>query len=311
MLTAGTAGYSYALCGLHLVADIPLPELPLWPGDGDAPQIEVRLGDVPDRLPGCLHQGPVLQVAAGGVCRFDIAGVACFLIEEGRRITVQPRIPPDGPDIRLFLLGSVFGLLCHQRGWLPLHACCIEIDGAAVACAGPSGVGKSTLAARFLQQGYRLLADDVTVLDVHAPGGPVVIPVFARLRLWRDALEALHIPASGLEPCRDRMDKFQLPVGGPFRADPVPLAAVYHLDRVTDSRQAGVAPLAGLGAVEALLGAVYRQQAADRLGRKPQVLRAIHRLLTVPGLSLRYPPGLGQLGQTVAEIAARHARAGA
>lgn len=307
---APPAGPLYALCGLPLVSGFPLPELPLWTGPDTAPQIVVRLGEVPDRLPSCLHHGPVLQVAPGAVCRFEIAGVASFLIEDGRQITVQTRLPPEAPDIRLFLLGSVFGLLCHQRGWLPLHACCVEIDGAAIACTGPSGMGKSTLAACFLQQGFRLLADDVTVIDADAPGGPVVIPAFARLRLWRDSLQALGIPPDGLEPCRDRLDKFQLPVSAPFRPDPLPLAAVYHLERVTDPRLAGLAPLTGLPAVQELLGAVYRQQAAERMGRKPQMLRAIHRLLAVPGLSLRYPPGLERLGQTVAGLATRHRRGG-
>lgn len=299
------AEYRYRLCGLPLASDMALPELLPWGGeDGRAPEIEVRFGDVPDRLPESIHEGPILQVGRDGTCRYDMAGVACFLIEEGRRVTVQPRMAVDAPDIRLFLLGSVFGLLCHQRGWLPLHACCVEIGGRAVAFAGPSGMGKSTLATSFVRRGYRLLADDVTVIDVHAPEGPAVIPAFARIKLWRDTLDALKISTDALTPCRNRMEKFQLPVDAQFQSASLPLAAIHLLDRVPDARLADLSPLAGLQAVEVLLGAVYRRQAGERMGKRPQMLRAIHRLLKVPILSLRYAHGLHHLEQTVTRMAA-------
>lgn len=304
---SGGDGYRYSLCGLHLVSDIPLPELPPWRGEeGGTPEIEVRLSDVPDHLPDCIHQGPILQVGGDGTCRYDMTGVACFLIAGGRRITVQPYMAADAPDVRLFLLGSVFGLLCHQRGWLPLHACCVEIGGRAVAFAGPSGIGKSTLAASFVHRGYRLLADDVTVIDAHAPDGPAVIPTFGRIRLWRDTLDALKISTEGLEPCRNRMEKFQLPVEGQFQPARLPLAAIHLLDRVTDARQADLSPLVGLPALETLLGNVYRRRAGERMGKRPQMLRAIHRLLTVPILSLRHAQGLRHLEQTIDQMVARY-----
>lgn len=296
---------SHLLCGLRLASDIPLPELP--PGNGEGPpEIEVRLGAVPERLPECVHEGPILQVGAGGTCRYDIAGVAAFLVEGGRRITVQPRIPADAPDIRLFLLGSVFGLLCFQRGWLPLHACCVEIGGRAVAICADSGIGKSTLAVAFLRHGHRILADDVTVVDAHAPEGPLVIPGLPRIRLWRDVLEKLALPMEGLEPCRIRMEKFQLPLQGPLLPAPVPLAAVYHLGRVAQERLAVTSPLIGLAAVDALLRAVYRRQAGNRMGKGPQILRAVHRLMRLPCLSFSRVHGLDRLDETVALVVSRH-----
>jgi len=307
----GTGGYRHSLCGLRLASDIPLPELPPWRREeGGEPDVEVRLGNVPDHLSDSVHRGPILQVGADGTCRFDLAGVACFLIEDGRRIVIQPHMAADAPDVRLFLLGSAFGLLCHQRGWLPLHACCVEIGGRAVAFAGPSGIGKSTLAAAFVRQGYRLLADDVTVVDARAPGGPAVIPTFGRIKLWRDTLDALKMPTDGLERCRARMEKFQLPVDARFQPATLPLATIHLLDRVTDARLADLSPLIGLQAVEALLGNVYRRRAGERMGKRPQMLRAMHRLLTVPILSLRYAQGLRQLEQTVVRIAAYHEGAG-
>ncbi len=91
------------------------------------------------------------------------------------------------------------------------------------------------------------------------------------------------------------MEKFQLPVDAQFQSASLAAGGIHLLDRVPDARLADLSPLAGLQAVEVLLGAVYRRQAGERMGKRPQMLRAIHRLLKVPILSLRYAHGLHHL----------------
>lgn len=302
---------NHILCGLRLASDIPLPELPPGNEEDGTPEIEVRQGWVPEHLPDSVHEGPILQVGADGTCRYEVTGVAAYLVEEGCRITVQSHMEADAPDIRLFLLGSVFGLLCYQRGWLPLHACCMEIGGRAIAISAESGIGKSTLAATFVRHGYRILADDVSVIDAHAPGGPLVIPAIPRIRLWRDVLETFGLAAGELEPCRNRMEKFQLPLPGLFQPDPLPLAAVYHLGRVAEERHAGLSRLTGMAAADALLLSVYRRQAGNRMGKGGQILRAVHRLMQLPCLSLCRVHGLDRLDETVALLVSRHEGKGA
>lgn len=298
---------SHALCGLRVASDLPLPDLLAWTGDDRPPDIEIRLGDVPERLEDTVHAGPLLQVDAGGACRYAIAGVAAYLVEEGRRITVRPWMDAGAPDVRVFLLGSVFGVLCHQRGLLPLHAGCVEIGGRAVAFAGESGSGKSTLAAAFLCRGHRVLADDVTVVDPLAPGGPLVLPGFPRIKLWRDAIDGLGLSAAGLECSRAGLEKFHLPIEAGFRAEPLPLAAVHHLATAHDERHAGLTPLRGAAAVDALVAAVYRRPAAIHLGRRAALMAALLRVAARPGFQLARLPDLGALDGTVAMLAAHHA----
>ncbi|HYD97747.1 MAG TPA: hypothetical protein VEH84_00065 [Alphaproteobacteria bacterium] len=297
---------SYALCGLRVESDLPLPELLPWRGDDRPADIEIRLGEVPDRLEGAVHEGPLLQVAADGTCRYAIAGVAAYRVAGGRHVTVQPWMEPTATDIRVFLLGSVFGFLCHQRGLLPLHAGCVEIGGHVVALAGPSGVGKSTLTAAFLRRGFRVLADDVTVVDVAAPGGPLVLPSFPRVKLWRDAMDGLGVAPDGLVRVRREMDKFQLPLpGAAFLAEPRPLAAVYHLGVAGDERNAGIDPLRGTAAVSALVEAVYRQNAALRI-RKSTLLGDVMRVAKLSTARFGRMPDLSALDAAVSAIAAHN-----
>lgn len=52
---------------------------------------------------------------------------------------------------------------CHQ--WLTIHAACLERGGRAVVLPAPPGSGKSTLCAALALRGWRLLSDELTLLD--------------------------------------------------------------------------------------------------------------------------------------------------
>lgn len=295
------------LCGLRTASDIPLPELLAWRGDGRAPDLEIRLGKVPDQLATPVHDGPLLQIAADGRCRFAMPGIASYLAEDGRRITVQPEPAADPTDVRLFLLGTMFGFVCHQRALLPLHAGCVEIGGRAVAFTGPSGAGKSTLAAGFLRRGYRLLADDLTVIDIDGAEGPTVLPSFPRVKLWRDSLEGLGWSDAGRTRVRSAIDKFELPVETAFLSTPLPLGAVYHLVRARTPDRAGITLLRGADALVALLSGVYRQRRAIQMGHQDLMTRATMRMAAIPNLRLSRMMDLAQVDAVVDAIVARHA----
>lgn len=295
----------YLLCGLKVASEILLPELLPWPGDERPADLVIALGDVPSIIDDPVHVGPFLQTSRSGQCRYEIADVAAYLVEDGRRVTVAPRASPDAPAVRVFLFGSVFGLLCHQRGLLPLHAGCVEIDGKAVAFAGHSGAGKSTLAAAFRRRGFPLLADDVTVIDFSPPGGPIVLPSFPRIKLWRDTMDALELAHTGLDRVRPDVEKFQLPIEAGFASAPLPLEAVYHLKIAKDHRHVGATVLPGSSALSALLDAVYRRMSAFRMGRRDAVLGGLMKLLEVPSIELMRVMDMQQLDATVSQLSRR------
>jgi hypothetical protein len=102
-------------------------------------------------------------------------------------------VPPSTPeDVLTYLLGPVLGLLLYLRGLTCLHASAIACDGAALVFVGPAEAGKSTLAAAYARQGYRVLTDDVLVL-VRNEHSIVAIPGVprGRSRLGRSATSIL------------------------------------------------------------------------------------------------------------------------
>lgn len=300
------------LCGWRVRSALPLPGLPLWPQDDPRPvDIEIGFGPVPPALDNPRHAGAIVQFGTGGLCRFALPRIGAFLLHEGRRITIARSEAATDADLRLFLLGSVFGLLCHQRGLLPLHASAVRIDGRVVAFSGPSGVGKSTLAAAMAARGHKLVADDVLVIDPAAAEGPAVRPLATHLRLWRSALEALGHAGAGLEQAHAQIDKYVLPVQSDATFAPLPLGTVIHLETVQLDRLTGIRPLAGIEAVMHLRQAVYRPWLADRMGRTTAVAAAALQLAgrLQQHVRLGCLPGFERLPDTVARIEALVAEA--
>lgn len=197
---------------------------------------------------------------AGEGLVLNLPGLVRFTVVGGTEILVEAEADAPARNVRLYLLGSAFGALLHQRGLLPLHANVIDLGGRAVAFMGASGAGKSTLAAWFGARGYRILADDVCVV-ARGEAGPLAVPGLPRLRLWRDALEARAMNPDDYARSFDDQDKFDVPASG-GGGEAVPLAAVYTLVRGNP----GIGRLVGARAVEALVANTYRGEYVGAIG---------------------------------------------
>src|SRR6202008_4886252 len=91
-------------------------------------------------------------------------------IRGGKEILVD-QAPASSPrDVAAYLLGTAFGVLCHQRGIIPLHASAVNVADGRVASAGESGAGKWTLVAALAVRGHQVIADDLFFLRLADTG---------------------------------------------------------------------------------------------------------------------------------------------
>jgi hypothetical protein len=273
-----SAAFDYQLFGLTVRSDIALPELYRAERQGD-PDVTVRLGEVEAR-----PAKP--DIHADGTTMFlTIPGVARYRVDAGHEILVDPE--PGAPDrnLRLFLLGSAFGALLHQRALLPLHANAVEIDGKAVAFMGPSGSGKSTLAASFHALGFPLIADDVSVVGFAEDGRPYATLGPPRLRLWAEALESIGGQPSDYDRSYadngEPVDKFDIPIGrGRAASSTVELDALYLLER---GDEFSINEITGVEAAEAVFANTYRGSYLSMLkGQKDHWQSAVRLVRSVP-----------------------------
>jgi hypothetical protein len=299
----GQPSFAYEIFGLRLASEVELPEL-VAIAPAAPPEISVSVRSLPpidgERVDGfaATSAGVILNVPRAGR----------YLVRDGCEVIVDPDPAGTAANLRLYLLGSAMGALLHQRGLLPLHANSIAVGGSAIAFLGRSGAGKSTIAAWYHDQGFRVLADDVCVVTMDQATAWAQ-PGIPRLRLWKDALEASGRVTGDYERSFDDMDKFDVPTRAANQVRALQLAALYVLDPPESGvGRSAIRRLPGAAAVEALVANTYRGNYVARLGGTARHLASCIALAKlVPAFSVERRWGRDQLEGELRELEA-HAR---
>ena len=110
----------------------------------------------------------------------------CVFALDGR----QPFTPlAQGEAFALFEWGLNWCVTSHCHQWISLHAAVLERGGRAVVLPAPPGAGKSTLCAALMLHGWRLLSDELTLLE---PGSGWVVPSPRRISLKNASIDVIR-----------------------------------------------------------------------------------------------------------------------
>jgi hypothetical protein len=230
------ARHRYCVYGIAVVSDTPLG-LPDYPCGGlglveclSAPAsvfLEARRGVDFDPGSNSWFRYASLQDGSTYV-RWDTVG-EFIVAADGRRITCRRLENSADESFQVYLLGQALSFALVKQGFEPLHATVVVVDDQAVAFLGDHGFGKSSLAASFLENGHRLLTDDLLMLRESSDGilaypGPPRIKLFSRI-----ASRFLGQTMSRV-PMNAESDKLILQIDEHRRcARPVALKAIYVL----------------------------------------------------------------------------------
>lgn len=305
----------YRFCGETIASTIDLPVL--QPSDlfDAACTIERQLpADRAAVSHGWFHhwrigrQAPWLSFArceAGYLLRFR--DLADFLISaDGTHIRACPSRGLPDETLRHLLIDQVLPLALSRRGRLLLHASAVHVPGiGALAFAGPTGRGKSTLAAALASRGGRILSDDCLALEsstkrVH------VLPAYPGLRLWPDAASRALRHGTRDDRVAHYTTKRRV-TGGPlrFQRSPSRLRALFLL-----SERGAAGPVVSMRRCRAsaqLMGLVKYAYLLDIEDREhlARVFNALASIVTsVPVLRLRIRQGHSRLPAAVEQICA-------
>jgi hypothetical protein len=212
-----------------LVVDSPI-RLPGLPETARHPDFTVRFGETPERLRSPSAGGVLWQADATAILK-TIPGLARFLISEGRTIDITALGDVSGLRLACGLASFGFGPILHQRGYFVLHASSVCLNGSsALAIAGYSGAGKTSLLLACMNRGAGMLSDDLTALKVSAEG----VEAFGGLPLLgvsRDTASYFKLNRELLHPYLDTELKYSVQAAsGKLVTEGVPLRAVIVLD---------------------------------------------------------------------------------
>lgn len=274
----------------HLVirSDLELPELTVQEDSGSPSDVHIRSGNVnPDGLSDGRQAGPFLWVSSTALW-LQVPRVARFLVRNGTEILIDPEPGIDEDSIRLYLLSSAFAALLFQRGHFILRGDAIRVGDQCLACIGPSGVGKSTLAVALAKRGYPILADDLVVMDAQCR----VLPSFPQIKLGQGTADRLDLDTSKLNRTRPTSQRFSIPVDRCGNADPIALRWVYILDTSTIDK-INIEPIQGLRCFLPLRNHTYRVRFLESMGLKREHLKFCSQLAGRIRLARATRPSVG------------------
>jgi hypothetical protein len=327
--------YFYSLHGLTLASELELPELPRCTQVSERADVWVRLSSLPPLADAQPTAIPYLRTINGSTL-FDFEDVgrylvqpgaeipsdlpvaryfeqnggvpvdshaARYLVQDGRDVLIDLHPQADLALVRLFLFGSIMGMICHQRGLLALHASAVAFGNRVVAFSGPPTAGKSTLAAHCLAAGGKLMADDVLVVSMGQTERAYAQPGMPNLKLWNDALAQLGRSSDGLRRDWYRGEKFHVPAE--HAGQPLPLVRIYIL-AADDAAGAGAFDrLGGTLAAEAIIANTYRIEYVDAAGGRARHFQQCAGLANaIEVVRLRRIRGPEQLQSTAALVVA-------
>lgn len=306
----------YRYADLTVAATFPLPELPPAGGEREPPGglIEARLLDVPPAEPAdgdwrhhwSADDGTTMISLArrgeGYLLRFP--GLADFVVSgDAGHVGAWPADGTGRETLRHLLLDQVLPRLLAHHGRMVLHASAVEVDGRALAFAGETGRGKSTLAASLHGAGWPLLGDDALIVAA-ARGRATALPVYGGLRLWPSAAEATAggtMLREGTEVGAGKR-RMALPEAGPSAARP--LAALYVLapPPAGREREVEVTRLGGRDACIQLIRNAFQLDVGDRERAGGLLAAAAEIAAMVPVFELAYPRDYDLLPEVHATI---------
>jgi hypothetical protein len=252
----------------HLTFDGPVPGVP--------GAVVREVAELPAHLPNGTPVGPYTSAAPGGLL-FEVPNIARYLIRSGTSIEVALlTADADRGAARLFLYGSARGFLILQRGELPLVAATLmSPERQCVAICGPSGYGKSTLAAELCRRGWSLMADDITRVSWNGMAA-IAWPSSTKLKLWRDACVRLGLKFSEVERARQGLETYYAPVQ--HSTVPTVLNAAIRLRMGTS---VGIAKFPPSESAAVLSDSVFRSRVIDALGQRANYARVLAQVARV------------------------------
>lgn len=252
--TTYTPSYTYRAHGLTIGSCLELPEL--LPSEG-RPDVLILTQSIPSSLRTANAQdpagnNPIVQTDSTQ-CLLKLSKQlgANFLIRNGSEILVDVDAVENIDGIRLAILGYCLTALLFQRGFMVLHANALKTKRGAIAICGARRAGKSTLTTALYKRGYRVIADDLTAVDVRKDICTVV-PGIPRLKLWKDTLAFFDESVETLRPIQADLNKYSFPLNGAFHNRKEPLHGIYILKPSDKTASAQLHHLEGIEKFRAL-----------------------------------------------------------
>lgn len=159
-----------------------------------------------------------------------------LVVEQGNKIIYCMNQGGNIQYLQSYILGFGFAMLALQRRNLAIHCSALADDKGAILIAGESGAGKSTVTAALLEQGYRLMADDMVYVETGMDKQVMAKPAFPYQKLCRNVALEKGFDLEQLIYINEDKDKYLVPYQGSFSTEVVPVKVMLTLEIINGEK---------------------------------------------------------------------------
>ena len=263
----------YKAFGLVIESELTIPQL----SEVFDVRSDVRI--IPAQLRGIVD--PEAPTTAEGGCIIPTLNDTLFRVTNGNLIEADVCQEDTESNVAVYLMGSCMGAILVQRGFMLLHGSCVTDGRRSIQITGDSGAGKSTTAAEFLKNGWKLLTDDVTCI-FERDGVAMVQSSYPSQKLWQDALDRYEKGGDDIHSLyfNEDREKFGVNVADSFFDGVCPLSMIVRL--VPADHPCFVGPIEGMAKVDQLLRNTYRLYLIEKRHQQRHFQRCVTLSTKVP-----------------------------
>ena len=255
--------YLYRVYGLNIESEIKIPELSKLDNDNNI-DAKINYGIVSNEIKELIKMGYMGRYQKQDMW-FNIPNLAIYHITNGNQVIIEPYENADNQLIKVYILGSVLGMVLLQNNMVAIHGGGIVINDKGYVFTGDKGAGKSTITTALRQRGYNFVADDVCSIKQ----GEInkIHPGFGYQKLCDDTMVKLGYNPDDYEPFRSDFNiKYIVPALDAFVNYEVPFEGVFELSVSENVENVEIKEITGIQKIQRLIKNIFRIEVINYSG---------------------------------------------
>ena len=222
--------YRYTIYGILVESEFEINLLlPANDQDRYVETVTIKETDVEDEVKLFLKKSDALNKHYEiGLTKSAMENIGGFYLIQNGQILVKLKAGYTYETISPWILGYCLSMALLQKGILTIHCSAIAPDNGAILISGTPGAGKSSLASKLLEHGYKLMADDVAAIRF-VGGDCLVYPAFPFQKLCSNEVEKRKLDKNTLIYINEDKDKYLVPVTDIFECNSRILKAFFYI----------------------------------------------------------------------------------
>ena len=240
-------------------------------------ELEIKIAKIDEDMKSYIeaHKGPGGK--GDGFCWINTPGG--YFVVRGNQILTESNTEEQHEKMRSYILGYGLSLLFYNLGMVAVHCSAIENQGQALLISGFSGAGKSTLAGAFLDRGWKLLSDDVAMVEKREDK-LFTSPAFPVRKLCRDAALRSGYELDDLTYIDEDKDKFAVNCMDVFAKEETAVRAMITVTPY-DGDDVKIEKVTGLDKIDIFMKNQFLRVLFSQMGIEPENFFEMMQMLSV------------------------------